>query len=76
MTSKEALRNIAGHSMDFNEEIWIISKDLEVLEILKPYFEISSEGIISCHNLILIPTCESYKEQYEKVGEWLNEKNI
>ena len=35
MTSKEALRNIAGHLIDFNEEICTIEKDLEQIELLE-----------------------------------------
>ena len=50
----------------------IINK-LEILEILKPYIEISSDGIISCHNLVLLPQCETYKEKYELIKRWLDE---
>lgn len=59
----------------FKEPIMNIQKRLKVLEILKSYMNISSDGIISCHNLIVLPQCETYKEKYDLIKEWLeNEK--
>ena len=81
MTSKEALkmletrcRYFASDELEMKETYEareVIKKDLEILEILKPYIEISSEGIISCHNLVLLPQCETYKEKYDLIKEWL-----
>lgn len=50
-----------------------IIKDLEVLDILKPYFD-------KLHNGYLIDeiflddedTCKEAKEEYQKIKEWLN----
>lgn len=57
------------------EQVEELANKLEVLEILKPYIELSSDGIISCHNLILIPYYKDYEEQYNLLKEWLDENN-
>ncbi len=44
----------------------------KILKALKPYIELSSDGIISCHNLILIPYYKDYEEQYNLLKEWLD----
>jgi len=48
-----------------------LKQDLEILEILKPHIKITSDGIISCHNLVLLPRCKYYEKEYNKVKKWL-----
>ena len=59
----------------------LILKDLErlekqdkILNAFKNYIKISSDGIISCHDFILIPifVSKEHEEQYNLLKEWLN----
>lgn len=52
-----------------------IMKRLKILEIIKPYIEITSDGIISCHNLMLSPICDRYKKEYDLLKEYLDGKD-
>ena len=48
-----------------------LKEELEILEILKHYINISSDGIISCHDLVLSPFCDYHEKQYELIKNWL-----
>lgn len=69
------LELLEKYKRDMCEPIQDIMKCLKILDILKPYIELSSDGIISCHNLILTPYYKDYEEQYNLLKEWLENAN-
>lgn len=72
----EELKSLMGTPIqDIMKLLKRLEKQDKILEILKPYIELSSDGIISCHNLILIPYYKDYEEQYNAIKEWLDGKN-
>ena len=72
MTSKQALDRLysgAQRSVYFQEEYDILSKDLEVLEILKHMLEVKKGG--TWEYLDIKHCFFDTQEQIDKVKEWL-----
>lgn len=85
MTSEEAFLKIEAFLAyeDFQEELKVIAKDLEVLKILREYFSFTEYGqwyIDLCESDFDFK-CECTKEEWEnspqkKIKEWLKGKKI
>ena len=84
MNSKEALQNIRDYhdetvidnyctyvENDFEKELDIIEKDLELLEILKKHYNVNSLTT-SLDSFISISIYKTDKD-FEKIKEWLDE---
>ena len=54
-----------------------LEKQDKILNAFKNYIKISSDGIISCHDFIIIPifVSKEHEERYNLLKEWLDEKN-
>lgn len=71
--------------MDRKNQLWVdfmktskqLKKQDKILDAFKNYIKISSDGIISCHDFILIPlfVSKEYEKQYNLLKEWLDEKD-
>lgn len=72
MTSKEALNNIKnlfiGSPINPTQQIEIIEKDLEILDILK-------KNIFVADNTIYATPNELEKDDYKKLKEWFENDN-